>query len=188
MGSKVGTEKMAKEILGEAEFEYEKSKWVAVTACNREDLKKKSIDRSQFKVLFPNLDSEDLKTLFDAFDKDKDNSISWLEYICTAAEIRDGRKRSPLLVCQAENKLGRKNLEQLKREWYMATGVKTIQNSFASFEQFRKLMHQLPDADLKCLFAMYDQNHDDRISWAEYITVVVRLMHGSTTDKLRGIC
>jgi len=45
-------------------------------------------------------------------------------------------------------------------------------------------MQHLPPADLKNLFELYDVDHNNKVSFDEYVLTVVVLMDGSLDEKL----
>eukprot|EP01128_Nolandella_sp_AFSM9_P004555 TRINITY_DN2059_c0_g1_i1.p1 TRINITY_DN2059_c0_g1~~TRINITY_DN2059_c0_g1_i1.p1 ORF type:complete len:177 (+),score=38.42 TRINITY_DN2059_c0_g1_i1:58-588(+) len=55
----------------------------------------------------------------------------------------------------------------------------------ADLAQFRELMpSDIPAANLASLFALYDHNHNGKLSWHEYLCTVTLLMSGSFEEKI----
>eukprot|EP01127_Copromyxa_protea_P011811 TRINITY_DN3002_c0_g1_i3.p1 TRINITY_DN3002_c0_g1~~TRINITY_DN3002_c0_g1_i3.p1 ORF type:complete len:165 (-),score=29.47 TRINITY_DN3002_c0_g1_i3:44-538(-) len=79
----------------------------------------------------------------------------------------------------AQAKLGLPQLGSLQQEWNKHSGPKG-----ATFEQFKKLMHQLDEAELKRLYNLYDLDHDNCISWIEFVCCIVIISSGTVEDKL----
>jgi len=77
-------------------------------------------------------------------------------------------------------KVDPKTLEEIKVDWARVAGS----SKSISYDQFKKLMTQMPENNLKILWSMYDLNKDNVLSWVEYICVVVRLMNGTTAEKI----
>lgn len=74
-----------------------------------------------------------------------------------------------------------KTLDTLLDDWNNVAGNK---KSEISFDKFCDLMQHLPKEDLKTLFELYDIDHNNKISFEEYVLTVVVLMDGSLDEKL----
>jgi len=100
------------------------------------------------------------------------------------ARIQVGKLATPPLESFAISRLNPKTLDDIKADWLKVTGGTTTEGSKINFEQFKQLMSSMPNQALATLWSMYDLNKDNSLSWPEYICVVVRLMSGSTYEKL----
>jgi len=77
--------------------------------------------------------------------------------------------------------VGHKTIDMLVDDWSRVAGSKKSQ---ISFEKFVDLMQHLPPSDLQCLFELYDVDHNNKVSFDEYVLTVVILMDGTLNEKL----
>jgi len=85
------------------------------------------------------------------------------------------------IVKSAGNRVGSKTLDTLLDDWNRVAGNKKTQ---ITFEKFCELMQHLPKDDLRKLFDLYDTDHNNKVSFEEYVLTVVVLMDGSLDEKL----
>jgi len=85
------------------------------------------------------------------------------------------------IVKEARNRVGVKTIETLLDDWNRVAGDRKSQ---IDFDKFAELMQHLPRQDLRALFEMYDLNHNNKVSFEEYVTTVVVLMDGTLDEKL----
>eukprot|EP01123_Difflugia_compressa_P004658 TRINITY_DN16122_c0_g1_i1.p1 TRINITY_DN16122_c0_g1~~TRINITY_DN16122_c0_g1_i1.p1 ORF type:complete len:260 (-),score=40.06 TRINITY_DN16122_c0_g1_i1:124-903(-) len=180
MGQKeVVSEKDAKIILGNEEYDDLKHRWDDV--CKGDD----SVDVNNFCLLIgKQLTPEDANILFSLYDVNKDKKVNWKEFVKAQAKLKEGRILTPPLESEACSRIDSKSLADIKLDWIKVTGTPVTVGSYISFDQFQQLMLQMPEPTLKTLWCMYDLNKDNRLTWVEYICVVVRLMNGTLTEKL----
>jgi len=133
------------------------------------------------------LSKADIETLFSLYDINKDNTVSWAEYLIMQVGIRRGEVKMPPLASEATAKMSDEHVKNLKRDWLKVIGGTQVEGTSLDFDQFKRLMQSLPETDLKAIFKMYDSDHSGTITWAEYVSVVVRLMKGSVEEKVRVV-
>jgi len=85
------------------------------------------------------------------------------------------------IVKSAKNRVGVKTVETLLDDWTRVAGERKAQ---IAFDKFAELMQHLPKQDLRALFEMYDLDHNDKVSFDEYVVTVVILMDGKLEEKL----
>eukprot|EP01123_Difflugia_compressa_P011004 TRINITY_DN419_c0_g2_i3.p1 TRINITY_DN419_c0_g2~~TRINITY_DN419_c0_g2_i3.p1 ORF type:complete len:174 (+),score=29.87 TRINITY_DN419_c0_g2_i3:46-567(+) len=90
------------------------------------------------------------------------------------------RSTQPLVATEvlkeAQKRVSKDVLSKLQDDWGNRKEI--------GYEEFCKLMQQLPSDDLNALFTLYDINHNGRISWKEYVCTVVLIMNGTLEEKL----
>jgi hypothetical protein len=92
----------------------------------------------------------------------------------------------PCIVGEAPLLVGNKTVDTLLDDWSRVAGNKKTQ---ISFEKFCELMQHLPRDDLRKLFDLYDVDHNNKVSFEEYVLTVVVLMDGTVDEKLtRTLC
>jgi len=188
MGNKAVSEKDAKEYLrSEKIYDKIEQAWVGVTGSSGK-LHDSHVNMQQFtELLGKGLSQQDTETLFNLYDLNQDKTVSWKEYVLLQAGLRKGSVKMPPLASEAAAKLGDEHVKNLKRDWLKVTGGAKVEGTSINYDQFKQLMQSLPDTDLKAIFRMYDADHSGSITWAEYVSVVVRLMAGSTEEKVRVV-
>jgi len=83
----------------------------------------------------------------------------------------------------AREKIGTPTFDSLLGDW---TKVAKSEKNTIHFKEFKKLMQDhLTEDQLKMLFQLYDINHDNQISFQEYVCLVVLLMKASEKEKIR---
>jgi len=169
--------------------EYDKvlHTWLKATGCTEADVGNSSSDRAAFKKLHfcEKISDDDVQILFDLYDINKDATVSWKEYLIMSSSIIQGTIKMPLLESAHVVKLDRQELAEIKKDWLRVVKADDTKGTSVGFAQFKQLMQNLPDKDLKAIFTLYDQDHSGNISWTEYICVIVRLMSGSVQEKVR---
>jgi len=83
-------------------------------------------------------------------------------------------------------------IEDLKNDWAKIKGVPAAsikwQKTNITLTEFTLLMDpSWEKRELEALFYLYDFNHDNTITWKEYICVCALIMAGSVKDKMRLI-
>jgi len=170
------------------EFDKVLQSWLkAVPGAQEADVGNSSADLEGFKKLnfCEKISAEDVQILFDLYDLNKDKSVSWKEFLVMSASIHQGATKMPLLESAHVIKLDHQELEEIKKDWLKVVKADDTKGTSVGFAQFKQLMQNLPDKDLKAIYTLYDQDHSGSISWTEYICVIVRLMTGSVQEKVR---
>jgi len=159
-----------------------------VTGATAGTLSTSTVDLPKFKKLVDSqLSTQDAATLFSVYDLNKDGTVSWNEFLVIAASLKRGSVKMPPLASVATARLGDSHVKGLKESWLKVVGKTNVEGTFVNLAQFKSLMRDLPDEDLLAIFRMYDCDHNGTITWAEYVSVIVRLTQGNIEDKVRVI-
>jgi len=89
--------------------------------------------------------------------------------------------KTKAVIKEASQRVGQRTIDQLSTDWQRVAKDKS---KSIDYEQFKQLMDNMQEDALKALFALYDLNNDNKITWKEYVCVVALIMKGTLEEKV----